>query len=273
MPNVDSLVKHIRHSNVTFIQNRVPIVWGGPGIFNAEIELIKTAKKNGTYDYYHFITGQDLPLKSVEYINAFLEKNLYNNKSGNLATNYIIANVPDEIFRPRIEQYNFFVKHYRDDNPIKRGFYRGTNKLIRLLQKMFHVNRLKGMDLELYFGSSWWSLTDEFINYLLINERKLKALFDEYTFAADEFAVQTLFENSPFKYSKFNPVCSNIDGNLRLIDFERGNGQGSPHVFSYEDLQLVKKTENLWGRKFDLQYDSKIIDEVLRQINKGNVGG
>ena len=44
--------------------NRVSVSWGGYSIVEGEIALLREATSNEEYQYYHLISGQDLPIKS-----------------------------------------------------------------------------------------------------------------------------------------------------------------------------------------------------------------
>ena len=50
------------------------VYWGGFSQVQVEMFLFKQAYTNG-YDYYHIISGADLPLKNNEEIDSFFEKN------------------------------------------------------------------------------------------------------------------------------------------------------------------------------------------------------
>ena len=268
MPDVESLTKRVKHSKVYVVENRIPIIWGGNGLLYAEIELIRLARE-GTYDYYHFVTGQDLPIKTFEKFDEFLVQNINNNESGGCRrTNYIVCHTPQEIYKPRIEQYNFFIPHYRDANALSRNFFKGLNKLARYGQKALRINRVKKVGYELYYGPSWWSITREFAEYILTKEDCLKKLFDDHTFAADEFGFQTIIMNSPFRDSVFHSKASDISDNLRLLDFQRGNGLGSPHVYTVDDFDEIKTSNNFFCRKFDADIDGEIIEKVIYELLK-----
>lgn len=130
-------------------------LYGGDGILYAELELIRLAQVTGEYDYYHFMTGQDLPIKTFEELGDFLAQNIHcNESSGKRRTNYIVCHSPEAIYRPRIEQYNYFIPHYRDANTFSHNLYKGLNKLARYGQKVLKINRVKRAGYELYYGPS-----------------------------------------------------------------------------------------------------------------------
>ena len=242
---------------------------GGYGLLYAELELIRLAQRTGNYDYYHFVTGQDLPIKTFEEFDDFLAQNIHSNESGGKRrTNYIVCHTPQAIYRPRIEQYNYFIPHYRDTNVLLRSFYKGLNKIARYGQKALGINRVKKASYELYYGPSWWSLTSEFAEYVLTQENQLKKLFDGRTFAADEFGIQTAIMNSPFRDSVFHSKEAGRSDNLRLLDFQRGNGLGSPHVYTIEDFDEIRTSNNFFCRKFDADVDREIIEKVIHDLLK-----
>ena len=72
--NVDTncLLKICKHSKV-FITKRIPVYWGDFTQIEAELLLLKNAVK-GNYDYYHLISGADLPIKTSTQINNFFER-------------------------------------------------------------------------------------------------------------------------------------------------------------------------------------------------------
>ena len=49
--------------------DRVPVNWGGSQI-RAELSLLKCAVKK-KYDYYHLVSGADLPIKTQDEIHQF----------------------------------------------------------------------------------------------------------------------------------------------------------------------------------------------------------
>ena len=61
--------------NVYFINNRIDVKWAGFSTVTATFECIKEIAATGVkYDYINFLSGQDYPIKSADYINDFLVK-------------------------------------------------------------------------------------------------------------------------------------------------------------------------------------------------------
>lgn len=48
--------------------------WGEDSQVECEIFLFNEAYKKGAFDYYHLLSGVDIPLKSNDYIHDFLIK-------------------------------------------------------------------------------------------------------------------------------------------------------------------------------------------------------
>ena len=62
-----------RSSRLTFTDRRLKVHWGGVSIMRAELLLLKTATQAGPYDYYHLLSGMDLPIKDQDTIHAFFD--------------------------------------------------------------------------------------------------------------------------------------------------------------------------------------------------------
>lgn len=53
------------------------------------------------------------------------------------------------------------------------------------LYEPHHKVRLKNLGFRLYYGSSWWSISDEFAKYYLEEAKKFIDIFSDKTFAID----------------------------------------------------------------------------------------
>ena len=58
------------------LEQRVDVRWGNLSQIKAEYVLFEEALKHGPYAYYHLLSGQDLPIKSQDYIHQFLVESL-----------------------------------------------------------------------------------------------------------------------------------------------------------------------------------------------------
>ena len=69
-----------------------------------------------------------------------------------------------------------------------------------------------------------------------------------------------LFRHFKFKENVYKEPSNNFNGDacMRYIDWERGN----PYVFKEEDLERLLKSRMLFARKFDVETNKKIIDDI-----------
>lgn len=58
-------------SNIVFVENRLDVRWGDFSQILCEMELFRSAHSYCHYEYYHLLSGVDLPIKSNEYIHNF----------------------------------------------------------------------------------------------------------------------------------------------------------------------------------------------------------
>lgn len=260
--HIDQKVKDIsayqitlKHSSVHYTE-RVNVQWGGYSQIQAELTLLKAAVPKG-YDYYHLLSGVDLPLRSAQEIYNFFEENF-----GKEYIHYCTpAFASGESVAARVRYYHILQE--------KAG--RGTNmlgKLNRLMlkaQKVLGVDRLRHSDLPVWCGAQWFSITGELAQYLLSQEKKIQKTY-RYGFCVDELVLQSIVYNSPFKDRLYMP---NENGDyhscLRYIDWERGN----PYVFRSEDFEDLIASDFLFARKFDLNTDRSICERIVEYVMDG----
>lgn len=264
---VDAVMLSAEKSKITF-SKRIPITWGDFGICEASMVLLKTARNSGGYDYYHLLTGNDLLLKNIDEFDYFFERNLFSNISShgkeNHKTNYMRLEIANEKISERIKYY-ILIFLYKNKNYAVRKTATAINKIGKLFQNFFQIDRLKNLNEDLYYGSTWWSITDEFAEYFLQRRAWIINHFGKHTFAADEFVPQTIIMNSIFRDSVFDRKDF-LDKSLRLIDWGDGDGYGSPHVWRFIDKEAIDGSNALIARKFDEQVDHEIVDYILNKL-------
>lgn len=267
MPDCDRIKAATCKSKVHFTE-RVPIVWGENGVLTAQLVVLSAALEHGGYDYYHLLSGQDFPLKTLDSFDTFLKENIRNNASKSQYTNYIDARVaPDRAARERLIHYNWLIKYWRHPKKAVRGVIRGINLISHVIQRVLCVNRLKLKPEQIGYGSLWYSLTEACAMYVVENRDWFGKNFSKHSFAPDEGAVQTLLINSEFKDSIYVPGKESPDANLRYADYVRGNG-ASPYVFQVGDLQELQENRNFFARKFSESVDAEIVDKLFEYVKK-----
>jgi hypothetical protein len=232
-----------------FHAERTDVHWGGYSQINAEMVLLKKATETGKYDYYHLISGEDLPIKTQKQIHEFFDKN-----KGKEFVTFYKGKFQDE-YRVRY-WYPFQEKLGRKIPHFTRVF--------ALAQRPF-VHRNKGIKFQK--GTNWFSITDDFARYVVSQEDWVKRVFRK-TWCCDEVFLYTLLINSPFMKNVFHHKkdgkkygWDNTCG-MRLIDWERG----APYTFRSEDYEELMKSEMCFARKFDAKVDAGIIDKLKNGI-------
>ena len=232
------------YENVYVIENRITVNWSGLSQVKATLNLLDAVKSTGkTYDYVHFISGQDLLLMSQHELDSFIQQK---NKKEFIEVNDI-GN-----YKWRVKQYSFF-----RENPKNRNFlFRVIDILIRVIQMPFvHRKNLEGM--VLYKGSSWFSITYRCALYVLDKSRDYLPDF-KYTACPDEHFFQILVMNSEFKK---DVDCSNH----RYIIFDGLNA--SPKTLTLQDYNHFMNGKYMFARKSDLNKDDKVVNKVVKSIN------
>ena len=245
-----------RKSRVTFL-DRKPISWGHFSQVDCELRLLCAAVPGG-YDYYHLLSGVDVPVKTRQYIENYFS-------SVQPGTNFVHFQ-HKEIIRDHRDRVKFYypLQRWNLQNRIIRLALRRTGEL---LQRPF-VDRTK-KDLEGYVfqkGAQWFSITHALAAYVLSQEDWLRERYRS-TFCADEIFLQTLVVNSPFR----DTLPSDYFGDdhktcLRYIDWQRGK----PYSFRNEDYSelIVTPPEYLFARKFDYRTNAEVVDRLFAHFGE-----
>lgn len=254
--NPDEWGKTVSKSSLIFLPDRIRVNWGGVSIMRAEISLLKAATSYDRYEYYHLLSGMDLPLKTQDQIHSFFDANLgkefinlWEFKKSNLSrfSYYTIFPEGESKFRTRI------INH----------IFKGLQMAVG-----FRINR----GIEFRMGSQWFSITDDLARYVVEKEDWLETVF-RHTSTCDEIFLPTLVCNSTFRNNLFDPqvVKSQKEvnmSNMRFIDWTRGESVRHPWTFREEDYALLMGVDHMWARKFDENVDSIIIDKIYNSLKK-----
>lgn len=251
--HIDKKTKHapisilkdsVDKSKLTII-SEIDVTWGAASSVSAELLLIEKAISSGTYSYLHLISGQDLPIKSQNYIHSFFIENE--------GKEYIDCCNAQEFskYKERISLYHLFREYIGRNKSLVILPIRIIDKISKTMQRIINIDRTKKYNLEYYYGANWFSITNELAEYVIENKH---AIIDmcRYTTCADEIWLQTLAMNSRFS----NNVTKT---NMRFVDWNRGN----PYVFRADDFELLTNSKMLFARKFDDNVDLDIVNNLL----------
>jgi hypothetical protein len=240
--------------NIHFVKDAISVQWGHYSQIECILRSFTEINNHGEYNYIHVISGQDLPLVSSETIYNFFKQ-----KEGKLFMEYVKMPYGESrwgfydrvsVFYPR-----FLISRSKYKSAIRRRY----TKLIMNIP--FLKRKLSYLPETLYKGANWFSISGECMKYILEftqKSPKYKKFFKN-TFCGDEIFFQTIVLNSKFKGNVINDI-------KRYIDWE--TGPTLPRTLTAEDIVRIKANGNgcFWGRKFDMDVDRKVIDEILKSI-------
>lgn len=254
---------NITEKSKLYLFQEYEVFWGGFSQVQVETYLFEKAHAL-KYDYYHLISGADLPLKSNKEIDAFFEQHR--------GTEFILYDEDKLKNDPEITRrakYYHFLQNYRRryTQKWKNGFFTFLERISLVAQIVFRVNRVKNLDWTIKYGSQWVSITDDLVTQILKQKDKIQRVFS-CTNCADELFVQTVAYNCGFKNKIYAPECGRAE-NIRFIDWSRGKN-GNPYTFRKQDEELLMKNSNLFARKFSETVDSDIIQCIYTKIEKEN---
>ena len=276
-PNTTAIERFVSRENVHITRDR-NIGWGGAGTLRKTIRgaffLLDADKR---WDYYVTLSGQDLPLQSPDAIKSRLSEGLSDNIS------YIRA---FEHKPERLEDHEVFnttakIRQWGDRGHTKIFGKPGTihPKAMTAVRWLVDVTEV-GEKGEVYVGScdplllrrrqdffsrhafhlgaNWFNLNRVMLEYMR-DDPFAYELFDvlRTTFIPDECYFQTYIKNSPFR-----DKTSKEYGRLIL----RPGPVPRVKVFDMGDWPIIESSSELFGRKFDVNHDSEIVDSVLARV-------
>ena len=237
-----------QNAKCLFIPRR-RVSWGGDSMISVEMDLLEAAFAEG-FDYYHLLSGQDLPIKSQSYIH-----NYFDSTSNNY--NYIEicneANISEKISH-RLGRYHFLQDSIGRNSGKRFRLLRIIERKSLSVQKRLRINRITKIPFRIYKGSEWFSINHEMVKYVISQKKAIKRWFMK-GLCADELFIQTVAMTSSIKDSI-------VSSSLREIDWERGG----PYTFRKEDYPMLIKSDDLFARKFSTDIDAEIIDMICEKV-------
>ena len=245
--NIDELCAVVHKSKLIILQDRIDVKWGTFSQIECELLLLKEATQNH-YQYYHLMSGMDLPLKTQEEIHAF-----FNENRGTEFVHFDAPQVDRETYK-RISKYNFIISKNRK---LKTRILHNA-----LMALQIGVDRAKKYGVEFHKGANWFSITDDLAHYVVEKSAWIYEVF-RYARCGDEMFLQTLVMNSRFKNSLIdNNFCDNYATIQYCIDWHRG----SPYVFTNDDFEFLVASNMCFARKFDWNIDQEIVRRIQEHV-------
>lgn len=235
-----------------FFTKRFNIVWGGSQQMKCILNMLEESSINH-YNYYHLLSGVDLPLKSQDEIHHFFEEN-----AGKEFIGFDWRGINSGKFLDRIQYYHFFIDIIgkRSNRGIGYLLLGKAEDISLLIQHKIRVNRLKRFSEKIYKGSTWFSISHDLASKIVSFSDRIIAAF-KYGANTDELWLQTYVMASDFA------DCV-ADSNLRYIVWNQGNP--SPEILTINNLPALRETNCLFARKFDWNIDREVIKSIHKMV-------
>lgn len=229
----------MEYDNVEILESENTL-WGGYSLVNAELRAIShLLTTKGNWQFFINLSGQDFPLKSQEYMHDFLKNNI--------DTDFLKVLDQRELRSDTLHRIENYVTEVEDkiisEPIIKRPFLHGVTP---------------------YIGNQWMILSRKFCEFITYSPEvdRFKEFY-EHTLIADEGFFQTVIMNT-----SYDSIIINDD--KRAIDWiPMGTIKLRPRDFTIKDELFLKKSTDLFARKFDETIDLKILDSLDRHISSG----
>lgn len=267
-----------KNSSVHFVNNRVKCLWGDFSIVQATINCIKIIIKENRDAYTILLSGQCYPINSKAHINEYLIKNNCVEHIHLLDAEKSWPNYKDRIFKYKInlsekkEDYLLLPSIFETK---LAGNLRNFKKIVMhtvqrrngfiLLNYLKTFSKKKAIVESFYGGSQWWSFSYETLlkidNYMIKNKSYIK--FFKNSLIPDEIFFHTIIGQLIKEDDKII-----IKKSLTYVNWERNEGR-FPVVFShldYFELQLQANNDKLFARKFDIDFNDTILNNLDESV-------
>lgn len=254
------------------------IGWGGVGTLRKTIKgAFKLLELRKNWQYYVVLSGQDLPIKSNDYIKQHLatrEKEKINYIQGTCPKRISVDSIP---LMSNASDYTLLADRGHTRVYLKPGTIDIHHTMyVRLLLNVTEVGEKGEVFLEtvepllqraredyfsrypFHMGANWFNLHRSLLEHMA-NDPFTYELYDRIrgTFIPDESYFQTYIMNSPFR----DTVCEDIGRHI-LRPLDKANN-ADVKVLEQTDWESINNSTALYGRKFDTRRDKQIVDRVL----------
>lgn len=242
------------HAKLKFTK-RIFVNWGGFSQIQAELILLEAATKQ-KYDYYHLLSGVDMPLKPQSYIHDYFDAH-----QGVEFIGIDDCSVDGTTYAGRVRFFHFLQNRIGRNSGIHIAILERLENSLLHFQQLLNIDRIKRWNTPIYKGPNWFSITHKMAGYVLTQEDQIKKRFG-FGLCVDELFLQTLAMESPYAENVKND-------SLRYIDWNRG----SPYTFRTEDFDILMNSGKLFARKFDSNTDMQIVEQIFNSVSAGSVNG
>jgi hypothetical protein len=211
--------------------------WGSVNHLKSILFLAKAAVADKRNGFFHLITGQDFPVKPVQYFYEELD-------TGKDYLDYSEMPIPSWRHNGGMYRMEYYHPHELFDYKTKMG--KLILQVLVKIQKIIHRKRKIPYAVfpRLYGGSTYWSLTRDSLQYVLdFTDHHKEALQRmKFTLCPEEIYFQTVLLNSG--YAK-----NIVNDNLRYVNWKHAQNE-SPAFLDKDDYEAIKRSNKLFARKF-----------------------
>lgn len=251
--------------HIRFIEPRERCVWGDFSIVRATIHLMEAASKE--QGIFILMSGQDYPIQSQGYINAFLESNK--------GFDFIEIEPLEEKWKPKmvkdkLEHYHILHSEERGHSNCYAPFAHCS--VFQKLRTLMHLlkGRLSRKNFRLlcslpkrvapferqYAGSQFWAFSERtfyaVLNYIREHKVALEGYY-KYTSSPDEIYFHSVLMDLVAKDSTIK-----LKEQITYVNYFRKN-----NVFITEDFEKLSSAKGkLFARKFDTDIDIEILNKL-----------
>ena len=252
-------------AHIRFIEPRERCVWGDFSIVRATIHLMEAASKE--QGVFILMSGQDYPIQSKAYINAFLESNK--------EFDFIEIELLEEKWKPKmvkdkLEHYHILHSEERGHSNCYAPFahcsvFQKVRTLTHLLKGRLSMKNFKLLCSlpkrvapfeRQYAGSQFWAFSERtfyaVLNYIREHKVALEGYY-KYTSSPDEIYFHSVLMDLVAKDSTIK-----LKEQITYVNYFRKN-----NVFVTEDFdKLTSEKGKLFARKFDTDIDIEILNKL-----------
>ncbi len=239
------------HSRLYILEDRVDVKWADVTVMEAELNLFGKAANTDQYEYYHLLSGVDMPIKSQDYIHNF-----FSSHSGKEFIGFYQGDTEKEIDR-KVRRIHLFSRSFRDEPSISNLIKRIIRSAYIRIQEL--VNYKRGRDINFKKGTQWLSITNDLVRLLIKNRSEILDLYQN-SFCCDEIVIQTVCWNSTFKNKLFDSSDEGR-GCMREIHWEKNIIKD----WEDKDFGYLMKSDKLFARKFNSK-SINVVDKILQEV-------
>lgn len=241
-----------KSERVFFASKRFKVNWGAEEQISLTLELLKLASQcEADFEYYHLISGQDLPIVSNKAFDDFFD--MASKQESSFMELDEVTNINDR----------FMLFHCNKFWNVRKSTFGKfwEKRVVNWQRKVSHYISLRPKShLHPFKGNNWWSLNRKVVDYIMLycNQHPEYIKRFRFTSCCDEVFFHTIVFNSPLR-------SSIVLDDLRYVDWTASyEGEPLPRVLKESDYSKITNSEKLFMRKIDLTRSSSLINKMYK---------